>query len=76
MYSDVNDSLNTSGQGLNSYNLLHNTNSQKESSKDYLKDTTHSTGEFKSKILESLSPIEHYFEGRVIKGAKLMYRAS
>ena len=44
MYSDVNDSLNTSGQGLNSYNLLHNANSQKDSSKDYLKDTTHSTG--------------------------------
>lgn len=35
-----------------------------------------SNGEFRSKILDSLTTIEPFFEGRVIKSAKLLYRAS
>jgi hypothetical protein len=34
------------------------------------------SGDFKSKILDSLTPIEPHFEGRVIKSAKLIFRAS
>ncbi len=35
-----------------------------------------SSGEFRSKILDSLTPIEPFFDGRVIKSVKLLYRAS
>lgn len=35
-----------------------------------------SSGDFRSKILDSLTPIEPHFEGRVIKSAKLIFRAS
>jgi hypothetical protein len=66
---------------------LNNNNSQNSyyGQKDYSKETVASvtniassgSGEgFRSKILESLSSVEPYFEGRVIKSAKLIFRAS
>jgi len=63
----------------NSQNL-HST--QKDVSKDYSTTSVSAqhlninTQEFRSKILESLSVIEPHFEGRIIKSAKLVYRAS